>query len=174
MTEIFIDRALARAAELDEHLKRTGKVVGPFHGWSFEYLKLWLKLTLVGQVFPFLSKTKWVSKGWTQRRVGSRIQTNLPASLLISRHFLGYVSWIGKPATKNAVLTDILESLGAVLYVKTNVPQTLMVSRCLSPHSYMTLIIFSGLRLTIIFLGELSTHSIAPSRLVVPLVVRVH
>lgn len=32
LTEIFVDRALARAAELDEHLKKTGKVVGILHG----------------------------------------------------------------------------------------------------------------------------------------------
>ncbi|KAG2145199.1 general amidase [Suillus clintonianus] len=32
LTEIFVDRALARAAELDDHLKKTGKVVGPLHG----------------------------------------------------------------------------------------------------------------------------------------------
>ncbi|KAF4612974.1 hypothetical protein D9613_010910 [Agrocybe pediades] len=32
LTEIFIERALARAAQLDEHLKTTGKVVGPLHG----------------------------------------------------------------------------------------------------------------------------------------------
>ncbi|KAF8898954.1 general amidase [Infundibulicybe gibba] len=69
LTEIFIGRALTRAAALDEHLRKTGTVVGPLHG---------------------------------------------------------YVSWIGKFAEKNSVLVDILESLGAVLYVKTNVPQTLM------------------------------------------------
>ena len=32
LTEIFVDHALERAAELDDHLKKTGKVVGPFHG----------------------------------------------------------------------------------------------------------------------------------------------
>ena len=32
LTEIFIDRALARAAELDEHLRTTGVPVGPLHG----------------------------------------------------------------------------------------------------------------------------------------------
>ena len=32
MTEIFVERALARAAELDAILKDTGKVVGPLHG----------------------------------------------------------------------------------------------------------------------------------------------
>lgn len=32
LTEIFFDKALQRARELDEHLLRTGKVVGPLHG----------------------------------------------------------------------------------------------------------------------------------------------
>ena len=32
LTEIFFDRALSRARELDEHLARTGEVVGPLHG----------------------------------------------------------------------------------------------------------------------------------------------
>jgi amidase len=39
----------------------------------------------------------------------------------------GYVSWIGKVAERNASLTEILIECGAVLYVRTNVPQTLMV-----------------------------------------------
>lgn len=39
----------------------------------------------------------------------------------------GYVSWIGKVAERNASLTEILIESGAVLYVRTNVPQTLMV-----------------------------------------------
>lgn len=32
LTEIFIERALARAAELDDHFKRTGRIIGPLHG----------------------------------------------------------------------------------------------------------------------------------------------
>lgn len=40
----------------------------------------------------------------------------------------GYVSWVGKPAAKNAVVADILYECGAVPFVRTNVPQTLMVS----------------------------------------------
>ncbi|TCD60219.1 hypothetical protein EIP91_010541 [Steccherinum ochraceum] len=32
LTEIFVERALARARELDEHLKTTGRVVGLLHG----------------------------------------------------------------------------------------------------------------------------------------------
>jgi amidase len=41
---------------------------------------------------------------------------------------VGYVAKIGNSvADKNSCLVDILLDLGAVLYVKTNIPQTLMV-----------------------------------------------
>ncbi|KAG1757530.1 general amidase [Suillus lakei] len=88
LTEIFIDRALARAAELDDHLKKTGKVVGPLHG------------------LPISLKDQLCIKG---------LETTM-----------GYVSWIGQYAEKNAVLVDILIECGAVPYVRTNIPQTLM------------------------------------------------
>jgi len=39
---------------------------------------------------------------------------------------IGIASLTGKPATKNALLVDILLEQGAVLYCKTNIPQTLM------------------------------------------------
>jgi hypothetical protein len=32
LTEIFVERALKRASELDHHLETTGKVFGPLHG----------------------------------------------------------------------------------------------------------------------------------------------
>lgn len=32
LTEIFVEKSLARAKELDARLKATGKVVGPLHG----------------------------------------------------------------------------------------------------------------------------------------------
>ncbi|CAL3966490.1 unnamed protein product [Diplocarpon coronariae] len=38
---------------------------------------------------------------------------------------IGIASLAGKPATENSLLVDILLALGAVLYCKTNVPQTL-------------------------------------------------
>ena len=43
---------------------------------------------------------------------------------------MGYVSWIGRYATeaKESVMTKLLRKAGAVFYVKTNVPQSLM--RC--------------------------------------------
>jgi len=46
---------------------------------------------------------------------------------ILNNSTIGYVSWIGEYSAKNSVLVDILEASGAVLYVKTNVPQTLMV-----------------------------------------------
>ncbi|KAG6844210.1 hypothetical protein H0H87_008879 [Tephrocybe sp. NHM501043] len=88
LTEIFIERALIRAAEVDDYLKKTGKPVGILHG---------LPISLKDQVnIEGIEST------------------------------IGYASWVGKYADRNAVLTDVLEALGAVLYVKTNVPQTLM------------------------------------------------
>jgi hypothetical protein len=46
--------------------------------------------------------------------------------------YLGWVGLIDKPAESNSPLVDILISLGAVPYVKTNIPQSLMV--CTAHH----------------------------------------
>ena len=66
---------------------------------------------------------------------------------------LGYVSWIGKVAERNASLTEILLECGAVLYVRTNVPQTLMVrftpARLASPSPVIPIVVISGRRPTI-------------------------
>lgn len=53
LTEIFIDKALARAAELDEHLRRTGSVVGPLHGEEISTLVHLCVHVTVYQVFLF-------------------------------------------------------------------------------------------------------------------------
>lgn len=58
---------------------------------------------------------------------------------------IGYVSFLGKKSEKNSPLVDTLLNLGAVLYVKTNIPMTLMTAdshnnifgRCLNPHNTM-------------------------------------
>ncbi|KAG1742229.1 general amidase [Suillus lakei] len=76
LTEIFVDRALARAAELDDYFKQTGKV------------------------------DQICIKG---------LETTM-----------GYISWIGRYAEKNAVLVDVLIECGAVPFVRTNLPQTVM------------------------------------------------
>ncbi|KAF5388559.1 hypothetical protein D9757_004595 [Collybiopsis confluens] len=88
LTEIFIERALGRAAELDEYLKSTGNVRGPLHG---------LPVSLKDQI-------------------------NVEGL----ESCMGYISWIGQFAERNAVVADILEEAGAILFVKTNIPQTLM------------------------------------------------
>ncbi|KAI5478091.1 Amidase domain-containing protein [Pseudohyphozyma bogoriensis] len=92
LTEIFADKALERAKLLDEHLAKTGKVMGPLHG---------LPISLKDQVEV------------------EGVEANM-----------GYVAWVGHISEKNAALTDILLDQGAVLYVKTNIPQTLM-----APHT---------------------------------------
>lgn len=87
MSEPLFDRALQRAKDLDLHLQKSGKPIGPLHG--------------------------------------------LPVSVKDSFHVKGVDSTTGivglafKPATQNSPLVDLLESLGAVIIGKTNVPQTM-------------------------------------------------
>ncbi|KAJ7596784.1 general amidase [Mycena floridula] len=88
LTEIFVDKALERAAELDEYLKVNGTTMGALHG---------LPVSLKDQI-----------------------------NLAGIESTMGYVSWIGTYAEQNSVLVDNLLSLGAIPFVKTNIPQTLM------------------------------------------------
>ncbi|KAG9076582.1 hypothetical protein FRC06_009428 [Ceratobasidium sp. 370] len=97
LTEIFVERALARATKMDEYLAKNKKPKGPLHG------------------LPVSLKDQFTMEG---------LET-------INGNFLfpGYVANIGDFATNNAVLVDILYELGAVPFVRTNVPQTLMASK---------------------------------------------
>ncbi|KAJ7367028.1 general amidase [Mycena albidolilacea] len=88
LTEIFVERALQRARELDEHLSRTGTPVGALHG------------------LPISLKDQFTMKG---------LET-----------IMGYAKWIGSYADSDCVLVEILYECGAVPFVRTNVPQTLM------------------------------------------------
>ncbi|KAH8101474.1 general amidase [Cristinia sonorae] len=88
LTEIFVERALARAKQLDEHLHATGSVLGPLHG------------------LPISLKDQFCMKG---------LET-----------IMGYASWIGQVSEVDSVLVEILYELGAVPFVRTNVPQTLI------------------------------------------------
>ena len=45
---------------------------------------------------------------------------------------MGYVGWIGKIDEESSVLTELLFKAGAVFYVKTSVPQSLMVCETLN------------------------------------------
>lgn len=106
LTEICFERALKRARELDDYFVRTGEVVGPLHGipvsikdrFDIEGLD-----TTVGKESPFAS-------------FGPLLNT-----------LIGWVGLIDKPAKSSSEVVQLLESMGAVLYVKTNVPQSLMV-----------------------------------------------
>lgn len=90
LSEIFFDRALKRAKELDEHLATTGKLVGPLHS------------------VPISLKCQFDVKG---------IELTM-----------GYAAWLGRISPENASIVTMLEEMGAVLYVQTNVPQALTVS----------------------------------------------
>ncbi|OCH96192.1 general amidase [Obba rivulosa] len=105
LAEVFFDRALRRAAELDEYLVQHGTVIGPLHG------------------LPISLKDQFPIKG---------LETTM-----------GYAAWIGKFATEDAALVQLLDECGAILYVRTNVPQTLMwaetynnvFGRTMHPHN---------------------------------------
>jgi amidase len=92
LTEIFFEEGLDRARQLDEHLSRNGKVVGPLHG----------------------------------------LPVSVKDHILVKGHdgATGYASWAYKSyADRDAAVVRILREAGAIIYVKTANPQTLLVSR---------------------------------------------
>lgn len=96
LTEVFIDKALKRAAELDAHFSKMGELVGPLHG-----IPISLKDTF-----------------------------HLPGV----RTTIGFSTWLAKPhEATTATAASILQHLGAVHYVKTNVPQTMMTFESINP-----------------------------------------
>ncbi|TBU38041.1 general amidase [Dichomitus squalens] len=88
LTEIYVEKALQWAAELDAYLKEHGKVKGPLHG------------------LPVSLKDQIPIKG---------LETTM-----------GYAAWVGKYAEDDAVLVKLLLKAGAIPYVRTNLPQTIM------------------------------------------------
>lgn len=88
VTELLPERALQRAAELDDHLAATGKPIGPLHG------------------LPISVKEHVGMKGH-----------DLNA---------GFVAWVGRVGEEDAHILQILWDAGAVFYVRTTQPQTLM------------------------------------------------
>ncbi|CAG7929407.1 unnamed protein product [Penicillium olsonii] len=105
LTEVFFEKALERAKELDEILSKTGRRVGPLHG------------------LPVSLKECFNVEG-------------VPSSL-------GFTSFVKNGLVKtNSAVVEILLKLGAIPYVKTNIPQTMMAAeshnnvfgRTLNPH----------------------------------------
>lgn len=91
VTEVNYAAAISRAQELDDHLKSTGKTVGPLHG------------------LPISVKDSFNIEG---------LQSTI-----------GCVSRLDRPlADSNTPLVQILLNLGAVIHVKTNVPQGIITS----------------------------------------------
>ncbi|GME64974.1 hypothetical protein BP5796_11335 [Neofusicoccum parvum] len=45
---------------------------------------------------------------------------------------VGYVAWANKPAAQNSTLVDLLAKAGAIFFVKTNVPATLMMGESIN------------------------------------------
>ena len=88
LAEIMFDDAIARARQLDEHMSKTGKPIGPLHG------------------LPISIKDSFKVKGYDTS--------------------IGVAAFCFNPATENSALVELLLGLGAVLYCKTNVPQTMM------------------------------------------------
>lgn len=80
---------MERAKQLDEHLERTGSVVGPLHG-----LPLSLKDNFVTPPHP--------------SSIGMSVYANVPTE-------------------QESVLVTMSRELGAVLYIKTNVPTSMMM-----------------------------------------------
>ena len=48
----------------------------------------------------------------------------------------GYAAWVGKYAEDDAVLVKLLLKAGAVPFVRTNLPQTIMVWACNTSYNY--------------------------------------
>lgn len=86
----LFQEALAAAKRLDQHFKKTGKIVGPFHG------------------VPISLKDNFNIAGKASS--------------------VGFVGWANDMAMSNSSLVDLLISLGAVPYVKTNVPTAMMIA----------------------------------------------
>ena len=130
LTEIFIDEALDRAQELDKYLEDTGKVVGPLHGQHF--FPIWFSSY----------QSAFRSPGVDQRSHPPQIQgyflwvywsVKVSGGTTINlMNFLCSTAWAyNTKAEKDAVVVDILRKAGAVLYVKTQNPQSLLVRRIL-------------------------------------------
>jgi amidase len=95
--EIFFDAAIQDAKKLDAYFREHGKTIGPLHG------------------VPISLKDQFHVKG---------VETSM-----------GYVGWIGtfegktdtgKEKVYESQMVKILRAAGAILYVKTSVPHTLM------------------------------------------------
>jgi amidase len=123
---MFFDKALERAKFLDSYLEKEGKPLGPLHGLP---ISLKVDCTNLGHFLFTIFELKAYQDSFNIKGVPST---------------LGYVAWIKNgPSAIDSALVQILLSQGAVLYVKTNIPQTLMVTVteniCLTPSKLISM-----------------------------------
>ena len=112
--EIFFDQALERAAKLDEHYAKHQITLGPLHG---------LPISLKDQFHVRGNDTTMGYVGW----IGSNLGIKHP----------------GQEHQVESQITSELLLLGAVLYCKTSLPQTLLIGetknniigQTLNPHN---------------------------------------
>jgi hypothetical protein len=105
------------------------------------------------------------------------LETVMGLSLLYSESpyhgfYAGYAARVGQYADDDCVLVQLLYSCGAVPFVRTNVPQTLMVSRNSGRIFVFLTILVSGAKHSIMFLEGLFIRSTACSLREAPLVVK--
>jgi Asp-tRNA(Asn)/Glu-tRNA(Gln) amidotransferase A subunit family amidase len=89
LTEIFVDRALERAAWLDEQLKSTGKVVGPLHGLPVS-LKDQIRIKGLETIMGTWTMYSFSIPGnafWAPSQDTSRGSVNWPSVMLLLRKF---------------------------------------------------------------------------------------
>jgi hypothetical protein len=110
---------MERAQTLDQHLAETGELVGPLHG------------------LPISLKVRISTAGWNQRKLTSQDCFHVADQYATA----GYVEYLKRPVpTDNSALVSLLLDAGAILYCKTNIPQTMMVSdMLLGPESPLCL-----------------------------------
>jgi amidase len=106
---MFFQSAIKRAEELDEYIEENGKPMGPLHGLPVSCKVSHLASSTVNQHLTRIQQDTFRLKG-------------LHATA-------GYVLNLKEPAAEtNSALVDMLLDAGAVLYAKTNLPQTMMVT----------------------------------------------
>ncbi|KAJ9499297.1 hypothetical protein H2202_005454 [Exophiala xenobiotica] len=94
-----------------------------------------IKLNLALEFFPdmALAQAKELDKYYEEHKKPVGPLHGLPISLKDQLRVkgletsMGYVSWVGKYDEEDSVLTALLRKAGAVFYIKTSVPQSLMV-----------------------------------------------
>lgn len=118
-TEIFFEDGFTRARQLDEYLEKTGKLAGPLHGLPVSLKDLFHVKGVdacIGSSVKFHERANQSRK----RRESTKYESYL-------QNDIGWVGLTNKPAVKDGNAAVTLRRLGAVLYVKTNVPQSMMV-----------------------------------------------